>query len=491
MPPIDANPAARSAPARRITRRREPRYAVVAEQLQGLIGSGQLRPGERAPSVRELSRQSRISAATAVAALRVLERRGVLEARPQSGFYVRPRPRRSAPLALTQPPRTASDVSVNSLLGLLDAARNDRRIVPLGSAIPESAWLPERALQRRVVAAARRLPSLLSEYELLRGLPALRHQIARRYAEIGCALAEDELLVTNGCMEALHLCIGAVASAGDTIAVESPAYFGFLQIIESLGLKALEIATDPRDGLSVEALQRALDGRQGHSIKACLLVSSYSNPLGASLPEPRRKALLEVCSEHDIALIEDDIYGELNYAGARPPPIKSLDRSGQVMLVSSFSKTLAPGARIGWVAPGKWLQAVRLRKFTTSASTAPLLQHALADWLAQDGYTRHLRRLRQDCAEHVELFSAAVERHFPPGTRISRPEGGFVLWVELPPGRDSLAMHARALREHISFLPGPLFSATGQYRNCLRLNCARSWTPRVAGAVRRLGQLAG
>ena len=255
-------------------------------------------------------------------------------------------------------------------------------------------------------------------------------------------------------------------------------------------MKALEIATDPAQGLSVEALALALDARGGQRIRACVLVSSYSNPLGATLPAERKRQLLDLCRRHDIALIEDDLYGELNHAGARPLPIKSFDRSGQVILCSSFSKTLSPGARVGWVAGGRWTDAIRQRKYVSSVATSTLWQEALASFVAAGAYGRHLRRMRAACAENLRRFSTAVESSFPDGTRVSRPQGGFVLWLQLPDGTDSLAMHRRALREGIHFLPGPLFSANEQYRNCLRLSCGQAWDTKIEGAVRRLGKLA-
>ncbi len=477
-------------PRMTIPRGAVPRYDLLADELVTMIGAGQLRTGDRVPSVRVLARQRRVSPSTAVAALRALERRGVVEARPQSGFFVLPRTPRSPPPAITRPPRSARDVRVNALVNLLNAASLDRSVVPLGSALPEPSWFPGRSLQRVLARSARRVPALTVDYPALPGLLALRQQIARHYAGIGCLLEADELLITNGCMDALNLCLGAVAGPGDTVAVESPTWFGFLQVIESLGLRALEIRTDPRTGLSVEAFEQALTSRADPRIRACLLSTTFSNPLGASLPEDARRRLLEVCGEHDVALIEDDVYGDLHFGAARPPPMKSFDRHGQVMLCSSFSKTLAPGARIGWVAAGRWSDAVRLRKYTASIATPTLWQDALATYLRGDAWGRHLRRLRRACALQVERFSEAIEDTFPRGTRLSRPQGGFVLWVELPAGADTVKLHARASAEKISFLPGTLFSASGGYGHCLRINCGRTWTPRVAAAVRRLGALA-
>ncbi len=471
--------------------RRTPRYQRIAEDIMASIETGALAGGTRLPSVRALARQRRVSAVTAVAALHQLEQRGVVESRPQSGFFVRAAQPRAALPATSRPPRVAQAVSISGLVALLVDENVRADVVSLGAAIPAAQWFPTRTLQRHLATAVRQHPESTHGYGPVMGLGSLRQQIARHYVDLGCMLDDRELLITNGCMEALHLAIRAVAQPGDTIAVESPAYFGFLQIIEGAGMKALEIATDPVQGLSVEALSQALDSRSGSRIRACVVVSSYSNPLGATLPDERKRSLLDLCRRHDIALIEDDLYGELNHGGPRPLPIKSFDRSGQVILCSSFSKTLSPGARIGWIAGGRWTDAVRQRKYVSSVATSTLWQEALASFVAVGAYSRHLRRIRAACAESVRHFSAVVEASFPAGTRVSRPDGGYILWLQLPDGTDSLAIHRRARNEGIHFLPGPLFSANEQYRNCLRLSCGHAWDARIESALKRLGQLAG
>lgn len=467
-----------------------PLYIAVADELALLIQRGQLGVGDKAPSVRSLSRQRHLSPTTALAALRLLERRGLIEARPQSGYYVRARPPASTELAMTRPPATPRAVGVNNLFGRLVDASANAELVPLGAATPEVGWFPGKALQRQLATTARRRPELLVEYSHHLGLPALQHEIARRYAEMGCELDQQSVLITNGCMEALNLALRVVAQPGDVIAIESPAFFGFLQIIEGLGMKALEIPTHPRDGLSVDKLQLALEGADAGSIKALLLSPNVSNPLGCTMPDAAKRALLKLCERHRLPLIEDDVYGELHFGRERPLPIKAYDRNERVILCSSFSKSLAPGSRVGWIANGRLIEQLRLRKFLASVATSPLMQQTLADFLKARAYPRHLQALRSACADQVARFSEAVERHFPEGTRLSRPQGGFVLWVELPRGADSLALYERALAQGISFVPGPLFSATGRYRSALRLNCGRAWTPKVQGAVQTLGRLA-
>lgn len=471
-----------------VTKSAAPRYLAVADELGQLIADGRLAVGERLPSVRELSLQRRLSATTALAALRALETRGLVEARPQSGYYVRARLRVLREPATSKPPQAPKAVTVSSVAARLLAASNDPDIVGFGAAIPEASWYPARALQRHVTQVARRMPLIAGEYSPFFGLPALRHQIARRYAELGVAVDEDEVIITNGCMEALNLALRTVAEPGAVIAVESPSYYGLLQLIESLGMRALEVPTHPREGFSVEAFAAALDAGEGR-IRACVVTPAFSNPLGSLMPEAAREALVRLCERRSVSLIEDDIYGELHHGGERPVPARRWDRDGRVLLCSSFSKSLAPGARIGWMLAGRLREAVRMRKFATSAGTALPYQLALSDYLRTHAYSRHLVRLRRACLTQVERYSAAIERHFPAGTRVSRPQGGFVLWVELPRGADTLALYERALFRRINFAPGPLFSASGRYRNCLRINCGRQWTPAIDAALAALGRL--
>jgi DNA-binding transcriptional MocR family regulator len=468
-----------------------PIYSRLADELCLLIGNGQLRPGERLPSVRRLSRQKQVSATTAIAALRSLESRGLVEARPQSGYFVRSRAVGSPEPAMTRPPATAKTVGIDNLMVRMIDAGLDPAAAPLGTAAPDPAWFPVRRLQRVIAATARRHPELLTTCcPYYAGLESLRHQVARRYAELGCVVGEEEVVITNGCTEAINLALRAVAQPGDTIAIESPAYYGFLQIIEKQGLKALEIATHPRDGLSVDALESALASRAGRSVKACLFSSCFSNPMGGSMPEAEKRRLVRLCAQHGVMLIEDDVYGDLQHNGPRPLPAKAFDRDGTVMLCSSFTKTLAPGARVGWVCGGRHAEEIRLRKFASSGATPAILQEALAELLRSGGYERHLLKLRRAYAAQVGRMAAAVCEYFPAGTRITQPAGGFVIWLELPGKADTLALFDKAIAVGVNFAPGPLFSASGRYRNCLRLNCGRIWSPAIERALQQLGALA-
>jgi DNA-binding transcriptional MocR family regulator len=429
-----------------------------------------------------------VSISTVLQAYTQLEARGYIEARPQSGFYVRPRNWQApAEPGMSKPSAKATPVSNEEMaLNILKAVR-DPDLIALGTAIPSPELLPVQQLNRMMAAIGRRNPSAGTSYDVPPGAPALRVQVARRAMEYGCILGPDDIVTTNGCQEALNLCLRAVAEPGDTIAVESPTYYGILQIIGSLRMKALEIPTHPRDGVSLEALEYALERER---ITACIFTPTFNNPLGSSMPDESRRRLVEMLRERQIPLIEDDIYGDIAFGPERPRAAKAYDTEGLVLLCDSFSKTLAPGYRVGWCAPGRYQARVEHLKHTTSIATATLPQLAIAEFLATGGYEHHLRKVRRVYAEQVRLMTDAIARYFPEGTKVTRPQGGHVLWIEMSEGTDSIDLFERALAAKISISPGPMFSAKQKYRNCIRLNCGTPWSPAVENALRTLGKLA-
>lgn len=466
------------------------RYEELAAFVTGLVRQGTLAPGSRAPSLREISRQHRTSLTTAVQAYRLLEDRGVLEARPQSGFYVARAPEPAlAPPARTRAASRPSDVAAPAVMLQLLEHAGDPRLVPLGCAIPSPALLASGRLDRCLARAARVRGAKHNVYTPPRGDAALRRQIARRALRHGHAVSPDDLLIANGCTEALALALRAVTRPGDTVAIESPTYFGVLQILRALGLKALELPTDALAGVIPAALDAAC---ATHDVAACLLSSSFNNPMGCTVAEVHKREVLAVLARHRVPLIEDDVYGDVGFGAERPRPYAALDPRHDTLYCSSFSKTLAPGYRIGWVAAGERLMArIVEAKAATSLCSAVLPQLALADFLAGGGYDHHLRRLRGEFQQALHRMVATVGESFPAGTRVSQPAGGFVLWVELPRPADTRQLFTQALERGICFAPGVVFSASGRYGHCLRLSAGYGWSPRIERGVRALGAMAG
>ncbi|MBA3883454.1 MAG: PLP-dependent aminotransferase family protein [Chthoniobacterales bacterium] len=465
----------------------EPLYTSIASNLGELISNGALRPGDRMPSVRTASRQNRVSVTTAVQAYLTLENKGLIEARPRSGFFVRYSPRQvlSVPL-LSKPSERSSPKEPRPLLNQVFDAINARDVVQLGAGSPSVELLPVQKLNRMLSSAARRHGAAALEYDMPPGSPVLRRALARRAMDWGLTVSPDEIITTNGGMEALVLSLRAVTKPGDTVAVESPTYFGVLQAIEQLGLKVVEVATDPGYGICFDSLERALRKRR---VSACLVIPNFNNPIGSLMPDNRKERLVAMLAARDIPLIEDDLYGDLYFRGSRPQVAKAYDRKGTVILCGSFSKTLAPGYRVGWMIPGRFFEKAKILKSTSTGATATLPQLALADYVANGGYDHHLRGLRQALKRQVEQVSQAVSESFPPETKLTRPAGGFVLWVELPRKVDALELHARALESKISIAPGPMFSSHQDYPNFIRLSCGQPWSPKLERAIGILSSL--
>lgn len=462
-------------------------YEDLANHVSALIQEGTLRAGDRVPSVRQIVRERRVSPATAMRAYELLESRGLIETRPRSGYYVSepsaeraPAPRRGRASART------SRVDVSELVfQILDAAR-DRDVVPLGSAFPSPMLFPWPKLARYLGSGARHMDPWSTVQSLPPGSADLRRQIARRYLKFGTNVSADEIVITCGALEALNLSLQVLTRPGDAVAVEAPAFYACLQAIEALGLKAVEIPTDPREGADLAALARAIEQ---HSIRACWLMTSFQNPLGATMPEAKKRELVQLLEKHDLPLIEDDVYAELYFGDERPRPAKAFDTKGLVLHCGSFSKSLAPGYRLGWVAAGKFATQVQRRKITSSLSTSLPVQDGIALLLRQDGYDAHLTKLRRTLASQQSALLASLKKHFPTGYRVTRPEGGYFVWVELPRGADALEIHRNALDEGISVAPGPIFSPRREFKNCLRLNYGHPWTSEFERAIAKLGAL--
>ncbi len=461
-------------------------YEQVAYRVQSLIEEGTLQPGDRIPSVRRMHKQMNVSISTVLEAYRLLEDRGFIGARPQSGYFVkqtrlshRDEPNPSAP------PRRIYTVDASIALGI-NVALRDPNIIRLGAAVPDPQLFPVKALNRLMGQVMREDPQVCHAYHALPGCEPLRHEVARRLMDAGCSLTPEQVLVTNGTTEAVYLSLRAVTQPGDTVAIESPCYYGLLEILESLHLRALELPTHPREGLILEELETAL--QQGN-IAACAVVSNFSNPLGSCMSDQRKKQLAEILEQYNIPLIEDDVYGDLGFDGNRPKAIKAYDRTGLVLYCASCSKTLSAGLRVGWLIPGRYQTEVEQLKLITNITTSPANQLTIAGFLANGGYDRHLRQLRRAYQEQVMRMTQAIYDYFPDETKVTRPTGGYILWVEIPGEFDSMTLYHQAFQHKISIAPGSMFSVSGSYQNCFRLNCGIPWSEQLEQAMKTLGCL--
>jgi DNA-binding transcriptional MocR family regulator len=376
---------------------------------------------------------------------------------------------------------------VAALVTRILAAARDERLVPLGPAVPSPALLPVAALSRALAAVSRSGGTGTIAYEDTLGFGGLRRDIARRALSWGFAADPEDVIVTAGASEAIYLALHSVAQPGESIAIESPAYYGTLQALEVLGLRAVEVPCRAETGMDLDALARILERQR---IAAVLAVPNFSNPLGSLMPELAKRRLVQMLRERDVPLVEDDIYGDLSFGEGRPPSVKAFDRDGLVLTCGSFSKTLAPGWRVGFVLPGRYRERLLLRKFALNIATSAAPQRAIAAFLETGAYDRNLRRLRASLHASAERMGAAVTASFPVGTRVSHPAGGIVLWIELPPGIDALHLYQRALDAGVSVVPGQLFGAAGGYERFIRLSYGHPWDDRLRHGVETLGRIA-
>lgn len=466
------------------------RYRQLADEIGNGIHNGTYRPGEKLPSVRRLHKKLNLSISTVYQAYVELESTGLIEARPKSGYYVRAvglkklRPPDFDPSPVS-PRKVELDAMVNSVLKNI----NDPEMLPLSSSATAAELLPLKQLSAILKGiSAKKIASLLN-YSLTEGRPELRRQIALRSLGLSGGISPEDIIITSGCMEAVSLCLRAVLKPGDTIAIESPTHFGFLQFFKEMGLMVAEVPTHPQDGIEPDELEKII--RKNPSVRACLLMPNFHNPLGVLMSGERKKALVRLLNRLEIPLIEDDICGEMFYDGdQRPCLMKSFDRKELVMTCSSFSKTLAPGLRTGWVIPGKrFKDQIRRLKAGTTVCTSTLDQYVISTFLSESAFERHLRSLRGALKKQTVRTALAIQKYFPPDTRLVVPQGGSLLWVQLPPGADGLSLYRKALNHHISILPGIACSVAGQFGNYIRIGCGHPFSEATEKGIATLGRL--
>lgn len=464
------------------------RYQQLADHFASAIHDGTWLPGSRLPAIRRVAMAQQVSINTVLSAWRVLEDRGLIESRPQSGYYVR-----SVLPAPEKTPGHQATVSTpgQAKLDLIDtvfAAQNHPDYINISLACPrDGEFYPAAKLARITASLLRRHPQMIGRYALPPGSEALRKEIARRASYMGMKLTADNITLTHGCMEALQLALRATTRPGDCVGLETPTYFFLFPLLASLGLKALEIPTDPQSGLSLDALEMVLqEGR----IQALIAMPGLQNPLGCSMSPENKKRLAALMNRWRVPLIEDGLYDELQFHEPQPPTVKAFDHGGWVIYCTSFTKTVAPDFRIGWIAAGRYSQQIaRLKAFSSMAESA-LLCETLAQFLATGGYDRHLRTLRRRYAANLDEARALIARHFPAGTRATRPQGGFVFWITLPEGIDSEALFHRLLQEKICLTPGALYTLSDRANHALRLSCCYPFDDRYRYAISRAGALA-
>jgi DNA-binding transcriptional MocR family regulator len=463
-------------------------YLQLANKLEQLIIKGVYAVGERLPSVRELHQEHGVSISTALQVYGHLEKKGWIAARERSGYYVQLTPQQRLKLpAPSSPGPAATLVKINDQVRRIREARHSRKTIPLDAPTPATELLPHAKLHKALLQTVRAHQASDLQYSDLRGYEPLRRHIARRCLTWKGTVTASDVIITNGSMEAMSFFLRAVAKPGDTIAIESPTFFGILMSIESLGMKVLEIATDPVTGINLEKLEDAFRKKR---VAACLLISNYNNPLGSCMPSANKQALAALLHKYQVPLLEDDSFGELHHGAERPATVKTYDRDGWVLYCSSFSKSLSAGLRIGWAIPGsRFDYQVEQLKFTTTFHTSLLPQLAIYHYLEHQRLDLHLKQLRNALAIQTLQMARAIQQYFPEDTALTQPEGGFNLWIVLNKKIDTWELYQQALEHQIAVMPGSLFSSQQKYQNCLRVSSGIPWSEDLEWAVQTTGRL--
>lgn len=472
---------------RKVTRK-ELLYLKIAKSLEMQISNDVLKVGDKLPSIRMICRQHGVSMTTAQFAYYELEAKSLIESRPQSGYYVSNTLHRKLDMPTATKPEARPPVK--AVTDIFENAFNnaaEKNFLVLSRGVPAVPLLPIAKLNKEMVQALRSLPGSGTSYESLPGNEKLRTQVAKWSFNWNGNLSKKDIVTTSGCMNAIAYCLMALTKSGDTIAVESPCFYGILQLSQSLGLKVLELPTDPQTGVDMDALKRIV---QKTKLAACLFVSNFNNPFGSLMPDAHKKEAVRLLEKYNVPLIEDDIYGDIYFGDSRPSCCKSYDESGMVLWCSSVSKTLAPAYRVGWVAPGKFMEQLSKIKLYNTLSSTAITHEVIGSFLETGRYEAHLRKLRRTLHTNYLQYVRVISEHFPAGTRISRPQGGLSLWVELPKHTDTISLYNAALSKKIIFSPGNMFTLQKQYGHCMRLSYGLEWNERTENGLKVLGKLA-
>lgn len=462
-------------------------YEEIAQLINYKIEKGYFQPGDKLPSIRQMSSEHQVSISTVQEAYRLLESRQVAEARPKSGYYVLTPQQSPAMPSISQPSEAPLEVSQWDLILKILYNHEQNNDIVLGRGTPDVSANSLKPLSKIMANISTHREIINFTYDSLQGSKRLRTQISRLMVDSGCNLHPDQILITTGCQEALSCSMRSIAQTGDIVAIDSPSFYGSMQTIQAMGLKALEIPTHPETGISIEALELALEQ---WPIKVVQLTPSCNNPLGYTMPNKNKERLMELANHYDISVIEDDIYGDLSYTQPRTRSIKSYDTEGRVLFCSSFSKTISPAFRTGWCAPGRHMQKVKQMKYVSTACGSVLQPRAVAEFIAQGHYERHLRKIRSQYLKCRDSMIDWVKCYFPEGTKMSYPQGGFLLWVELPKKIKSIELNEKLAKENISIAPGILFTASEKYQHCLRLNYSQVPNEDIRKAVKTVGNVA-
>ncbi|GAB3480059.1 aminotransferase-like domain-containing protein [Marinomonas epiphytica] len=458
-------------------------YESLAHQFIDDIKSHKLAVGTRLPALRTLAKQHQVSLTTATKTYDYLQQTGWIYAQPQSGYFVssdastHTSPTPNTHIALHRieqrdPKEFAPEKGYNPSSGLF---------TPLGTSMIAPQLQPTEELQRAIKRATRRAGKQLFSYPEPEGENSLRHALAQHFQKDRFAFLAKELVITNGCIDAVRIAIQALTKEGDTIAIASPCFSGLLDLLVGMSRNVIEIPVQPT-GIDLDYFESVL---QQKAVSASLFSTSNINPIGNSLPVQQKQALAHLSAKYKVPMIEDDIYFELSHHQQATLPAKHWDTQGYVVWCGSVSKTLAAGLRLGWCLPGRFYNAYLHQQLATGFGVNPLIQSALAEFINTGEYRRHVNKMRLKLTQQVHEYRQFMFQHLPANSKISLPQGGMVLWIQVP-HLDSTQLEKQALVKNIEIRSGACFSTHTFYHDCFRINCG--WPLQVQGDTSQVQQ---
>ena len=461
-------------------------YFAVADKIERYIKDNGLLPADKIPSVRKISKMFGVSISTVIQAFDLLTGRGVIISKERSGYYVNATKCNQIEPTLHKY-SMPTHVEMNEMASTMMINAKKYAIANFSILSPVPEVLPVAKINKKIAEALRNPQNTAFGYPLIEGDPKLIDQIVRSTLQWSVPLKNNEVLITNGCMEAINLCLDVVTKEGDIVLIEKPSYQGILQSLDMHGLKALEIPVSLAEGIDLNLLQESL---LHNKVAACLLMPRLNNPMGTSMSNDKKEQLLNILDQYDIPLIEDDALGELLFESySKNYPAKAFDTNRNVLYCSSFTKTLVPGFRIGWVCGGRYHEDLKKRKYATNIATNEMLQNALALYLETGQFENHLRKLRLETQKNLLKYVDAIQKYFPRLTRISIPQGGLSLWIELPANINTMQLQQIALSEKIGICPGNIFTTVNDFNHFIRLNYCTLWNKKTDDYLLKLGKI--
>ncbi len=458
----------------------------LAHNIKRLIEDGSLKAHEKLPSLRDQVQRSGLSLMTVLNAYQELESQGLVYSVEKSGFFVS---EMVTEFAAKRPPSTQPVISLNAKVEINSLVFNylksiqPNHIVPLGSAFPNHLLLNPPKLIQIMGQLTRNKHNYGQNNNLPPGNLELRKLIAQRYSMQGIPTQPDDIVITSGCLDALNLSLQAITQPGDYICLQQTIFYGAWQVAERLGLKVVTIPAHPQDGFDLEAFEQAI---KTYPIKVCWFMLNCHNPIGFTVSEKIKYQIAKLLHEYQIYLIEDDVYEELFYRGAKPLSMKYYDQQNLVLHCSSFSKTLGPSFRIGWVYAGRFSKYIQHLQLMSTISANSLMQNALVEFISNHHYEKHLRTLRRNLEKNKNRFFEYLKKHLPATCEIDHYSGGYFLWITLPTHVNSMQIYENLIQVDIGIAPSQLFSIHDTHHNHLRLNCSFEWSIDIENAINQL-----